>query len=302
MKSQTNVIKTSPLFFCLLFLSTLNAQLTGKIDYPNLGISFHVPEGWSGTEVTSGFAINSPENKGVIIIITHNVHSILEMEQEAKNGFQISENTLLTLENGVEKIMDNAIAGLYTGTIDTKPAKALIVGMINPYGYGLTIISTAKSSQFTDNLKRAGLSVSKSVVFYNPKIQGNTIESKEKSTELTQLFKNCRLTYLESYGTSGGGYNNRTTIDLCGEGYFKHSSLSSVSMDTGGSSGYGGNNRQGAGTWVMLKKQSQSVLQLSFYNGEIYEYIVTIDEADKTYLNGNRYFRVYDGDYGPDCN
>ena len=50
-----------------------------------------------------------------------------------------------------------------------------------------------------------------------------------------------------------------------------------------------------------MNAQRQDVLQLNFYNGEVYEYIVTTDEDDKTFLNGDRYFRVYEGDYGPDC-
>ncbi|WP_166967391.1 hypothetical protein [Yeosuana marina] len=289
------------LLFCEM--QTLNAQETSKVDYPNFGISFHVPEGWVGNKVASGFAITSSETEGVVLIITHDEHSIADMEQEAKNGFQISKNTLLTPINGVEKIMDNAIAGLYTGTIDTKPTKALIVGMINPYGYGLTILCAAETTQFTEDLKTAGLMVTASVMFYNPKTQTIINSTQEESIGLSKIFKNCRLTYMESYSTSGGGYNNRTTIDLCGEGYFKHSSVSSVSMDTGESSGYGGNNKQGAGTWRMLKKQNQTILQLNFYNGEIYDYIITIDEDDKTYLNGERYFRTYkdSGKYSPDC-
>ncbi len=287
----------------LFFANTSFAQETGKIDYPDLGISFHVPAGWVGTKVASGFAITSSKTEGVLLIITHDVQSIHEMETEAKNGFQIGENTLLKPINGVEKISDNAIASIYEGVIDAKPSKALIVGMINPYGYGITIFCAAGANLFTEDLKTAGLWVTASVGFYNPEMQKAAGPSYEESSELGEIFNNCRLTYMESSGTSGGGYSNRTTIDLCIKGYFKHSSVSSVSVDTGGSSGFGGNNNQGAGTWRMLKKQKQSVLQLTFYNGKVYEYIITIDEEDKTYLNGERYFRTYkdSGKYSPQC-
>ncbi len=297
-----------PLYSHLVLLmlcstQTLYAQATGKVDYPELGVSFHVPEGWIGYKVTPGFAITSSKTKGIILIVTHDMHSIPDMEEEAKNGIEIGPTTLLNPINGVEKIADNAIAGMYNGIIDSKPAKALIVGMINPHGYGITILCATGADLFTEDLKKTGLMVTKSVTFYNPKAQTNAIITQEESTELSELFKNCRLTYMESYGTSGGGYSNRTTMDLCRKGYFKHSSVSSMSMDTGGSSGYGGNNNQGSGTWRVLKKQSQSVLQLSFYNGEVYEYIITIDEEDKTYLNGERYFRTYKGagKYAPNC-
>jgi len=301
---KSTITALNRFFLFLLFLANTSfAQETGKVDYPELGISFHVPEGWVGNKVASGFAITSSTTEGVIMILTHDVHSIPDMEKEAKNGFKISKNTVLTPINGIEKIMDNAIAAIYTGTIDTKPAKALIVGMINPYGYGITILCAARANLFTEDLKKAGLIVTASVVFYNPKLPKVAVSLHEKSSELSETFNNCRLTFMESYGTSGGGYSNRTTIDLCGKGYFKHSSVSSVSMDIGGSSGYGGNNKQGAGTWRVLKIQNQSVLQLTFYNGEVYEYIITIDEEDKTYLNGERYFRTYKdaGKYSPQC-
>lgn len=293
------------LIVLLMLCSTraLYAQETGKVNYPDLGISFHVPEDWVGNKVASGFAITSSKTQGVIMILTHDLHSIPDMEQEAKSGFEISKNTILTPINGVEKISDNTIAGMYTGTIDTKPVKALIVGVINPYGNGLTILCAAGANLFTEDLQKAGLIVTASVDFYNPDVQKATDSSYEESAELSEVFKNCRLTFMETYGTFGGGYSNRTTIDLCGKGYFKHSSFSTVSMDAGGSSGYGGNNNQGAGTWRVVKKQELSELQLTFYNGKVYEYIISIDEEGKTFLDGERYFRTYKGagKYSPQC-
>ena len=302
MKSQTNSITASLLFFCLFFLSTLKAQKSEKIDYPELGISFHVPEGWAGTTVASGFAITSLKTEGVLLIITHDVQHIQEMEIEAKNGFQIGKNTLLKPINSVEKISDNTIAGLYEGVIDAKSSKALIVGMVNPYGYGLTILCTASSSAYSENLQNAGLWVTASVNFYEPQTQTTAMTSHENPSEWGELLNNCRLIYMESYNTSGGGYGKKIKIDLCGQGYFNHSAYNSMGIDTGGASArYGGNNK-GTGHWkTYVNAQRQDVLQLNFYNGEVYEYIVTTDEDDKTFLNGDRYFRVYEGDYGPDC-
>ena len=302
MKSQINHIKASLLFFCLLFLSTLKAQESEKIDYPDLGISFHVPEGWVGNKVASGFAITSIKTEGVILMITHNVQSIQEMEIEAKNGFQIGENTLLKPIYSVEKISDKTMVGIYEGVIDAKPSKALIVGMINPYGYGLTILCAASTSAYSDDLQNAGLWVTASVNFYEHQTETSAMTTYENSSEWGELLKNCRLTYMESYNSSGGGYGKKITIDLCAQGYFNHSAYNSMGMDTGGASaGYGSNNK-GTGQWTtFVNSYGQEVLELNFYNGEVYEYIVTIDKEDKTYLNGDRYFRVYDGDYGPDC-
>ena len=38
--------------------------------------------------------------------------------------------------------------------------------------------------------------------------------------------------------------------------------------------------------------KNQSILQLTFYSGEIYEYVLT-EQDGKTYLDGYRYFRTY---------
>lgn len=296
-----HLIITLLTLFCA---QNLRSQETGQINYPELGISFHVPEGWVGNKVASGFAITSSKTKGVLLIITHDVQSIQEMEIEAKNGFKIGKNTLLKPINGVEKISDNTIAGIYEGVIDTKPSKALIVGITNPYGYGLTLLCAAGSSAYSDDLQNAGLWVTASVNFYKPQTQTTAMTAHENPSTWGELLKDCRLTYMESYNTSGGGYGKKIKIDLCGQGYFNHSAYNSMGMDTGGASaGYGSNNK-GTGQWkTYLNAHGQDVLQLNFYNGEVYEYIVTTDEEDKTFLNGDRYFRTYkdSGKYSPLC-
>lgn len=75
-----------------------------------------------------------------------------------------------------------------------------------------------------------------------------------------------------------------------------------MSIDTGGAFGSSSDRGQGSGTWKVLSgSQNQTVLQLSFHSGELYEYRVVIDEEGKTYLNDERYFRTYDGEYAPNC-
>ncbi len=293
------------IFISFMFFKTqlLNAQKTGKINNTELGFSFIIPEDWTGYKASSGFAITSSKIGGVILVISHNVSSISEIEKEANNGFKIGENTLLNPIRNVQKVSDSVVVGMYTGVIDSKSAKALIIGMVNPHGNGITILCTANTNLFSEDLMRAGLSTMESVAFHNPKKQTSTIKISDAPSEQSRIFKDCRLTYMESYSTSGGGYSNRTTIDLCAKGYFIHSSVNHISMDTGGSSGYGGNNKKGSGTWLLLKKQQQLILELTFHNGEIYEYYVTIDENEKTFLNGQRYFRTYKGSgkYSPQC-
>ncbi|MFX0556952.1 hypothetical protein ACOCEA_09140 [Maribacter sp. CXY002] len=297
-------IPTSMMLILLLALSLcINAQESGKIDYPELGISFHVPEGWVGKKTASGFFMTSATTKGFVLVLSHQIQSLSEMEREAQNGFEVGNRTLLKPINGVEKIMDNAIAGIYYGIIDAKPAKALIVGLLNPNGTGLTILSAAEADVYSDALKNAGLMVTASVRFYE--VVGTTplvsVESQGVPSEWTEILNDSRLTYMSTYATNGGGSSSKRIIDLCSRGYFNFSSSHNMALDTGSVSGKTSNGQQGAGTWKVIKKEGHHILLLSFYNGEVYEYLVTTDEDDKTFLNGERYFRVYNGDYGPDC-
>ena len=76
-----------------------------------------------------------------------------------------------------------------------------------------------------------------------------------------------------------------------------------MSFDSGGGFGSSHDSGQGAGKWsVIVNGQGQDVLQLSFYNGQVYEYVLSYEDK-KTFLNGRRYFRTYGtvADDGPDC-
>ncbi len=77
-----------------------------------------------------------------------------------------------------------------------------------------------------------------------------------------------------------------------------------MSFDTGGGFGSANEKKSGSGTWnVVGNEQGEPVLRLSFYDGEIWEYVITENDG-KTLLNGTRYFRTYGTsgqDDGPNC-
>lgn len=279
-------------------------QTSQVIDYPSLGILFEVPNQWVVQEVDNGYLLSNPSTPGFILLTTHDLKNMKAIQEELVQGFTLGPNSTLTAIEAPEKITLNTMGGQYTGTISSKPAKAYILGMLNKNGLGLTLICGANSNAYSDHLKNAGLLVAESVVFYNPNDKTIVITDQNESAEWKEKFKNCRLTYMESYNSYGsGGYGKKIKIDLCAKGYFNHSSYSSMSVDAGGYSAGSGSHKKGSGTWKMLKKKDQILLQLHFYKKEVYEYVVTVDMDDKTYLNGNRYFRTYEGagKYSPKC-
>lgn len=289
----------------LFFPILLAAQETGHRDYPNLGISFDIPEGWIGQENATGYVMGSQTEAGIVVMMPHQARDINQLKLEAQQGVADNQGTNLALSGEIEDFTKQGLQGLYQGTVNFQPAKAYAVGLINPYGTGVTVIAMTTADQFTETYKDLARKVASSVKFCK-------IEIKESDSEWGEILKNARLTYMNSYNSgggsydgylTGGGYSDKEQIDLCAQGYFKYQSSSTMSFDSGGGFGSSHDSGQGAGTWkVIVNTQGQDVLQLNFYNGEVYEYALSLEDK-KTYLNGKRFFRTYGTitDDGPDC-
>lgn len=280
----------------LLLMGSLFAQKTGKVDYPSLGLSFTIPNGWIGQENQGVFFMGSNTTAGLILLTSNASNTLEAMETEARQGLADGNGTKLLLEGSIEKIGSNGIGAEFAGTLEGQAAKAYIIGVVSPNGNGLTIIAATTAEAYNGDYKKLALQVAQSLQFYQPVIPPVV-------QQWSDLLKGSRLTYLSSYTsntgsyggyTTGGGYSSKEEIDLCAQGYFQHSSNSSMSMDTGGAFGSSSNKGQGTGTWkVVANAQGQPVLQLQFNDGKISEYVLSTD-GDKTFLNGYRYFRTYD--------
>jgi hypothetical protein len=292
-------------FVFVLLPILLTAQDSGTKEFPNLGITFTIPEGWVGQENEVGYIMGSYTDPGIILIMTHQTQDLDQLKMEAQQGVQDNEGTSLSVEGTIVNFSTSGIQAFYQGTVGYQPAKAFAVGLINPHGTGVTVIAMTTVELFKDLHKNLATQIAKSVKFSAPVV----IESK---SEWGNLLKNARLTYMNSYYSSsgsvdgystGGGYSDKIEIDLCAQGYFNHSSASSMSFDTGGGFGSSHDSDAGAGKWkVVVNAQGQDVLQLNFYNGEVYEYILSLQD-NKTYLNDRRYFRTYGttANDGPNC-
>jgi hypothetical protein len=289
----------------LILSSPCFAQITGEVDYKELGIRFEVPSGWVGQESDGVFIMGSNSVAGIILVTTHAHTSLTALENDAKSG--ISEgSTTLKLDGSIEKINDNTLGALYAGTMEGQAVKSYSLGMINPHGSGVTIMALTTPEMFGDQHVQLAKQVSESVRFSEPATAPIIDQWKEK-------FTNARLTYLESYSSSGssyggystgGGYSQKEVIELCGQGYFNYNKRSSVSIDTGGAFGSSSSSGQGQGSWeVKLGADGGASLVLTFHDGEIYQYNLTYDQEGKTYLNGYRYFVTYgtSNNDGPNC-
>ena len=298
-------MKTAASLTFLLISISLFAQQTGKVDYPYLGLSFMIPSGWQGQETDSGFLMGSNTEPGVILMIPSNVKSLDILESNAHAGISDENGTHLQLIGNLDRIGSNAVGGTFEGFLEWQSAKAYIIGMINAFGDGVTIMCATSKEAFSSNHSQLAKQIAKSIKFSEPVIP-------PVAKQWGEALKGTRLKYMHSsysndgsYGdsgyTMGSSSSSEETIHLCAEGFFKYSSSNSMSFDTGGGFGSSNGSGNGAGEWKVVGNASgQAVLQLNFNNGEVYEYVIT-QEGDKTFLNGSGYFKTSSGQYAPDC-
>ena len=266
-------------------------QATGDVTYPYLGIKFTIPEDWMGQELEEGYLMGSNTEAGFIFMMLHEAQTIEEMKTVAQQGIQEEGGTLLTLTSSLQEHGSGAIGGTFEGTVEYNPAKGYVIGVLNPFGSGVTIMAVTSPDAFSERYQQLAEEVALSLKFAAPKESSEVKEWKE-------ALKGAKLTYLSSYDGSGygsyGGSNSRSEILLCSDQSFSYYSSSFVSVDTGGAFGSAGSQDNGYGRWqVTGGVEGDAVLQLSFDDGREHSYDITYKDS-KTLLNGSRYFRTYD--------
>ncbi|HKJ93722.1 MAG TPA: hypothetical protein VJ957_11155 [Longimicrobiales bacterium] len=110
-----------------------------------------------------------------------------------------------------------------------------------------------------------------------------------------------RLTYMESYSSSGGGsyggYSNRWDAYLCSDGTFYFQQNGMVSADAGGgTSGYAGGSDGSRGQWQLVERNGQVVLQYRMADGSAGADVLTYRDG-KTFLGQNRVFVTAENPY-----
>lgn len=291
-------------FFGLLGCLSLFGQATGKVDYKHLGVSFTIPNGWVGQEAEMGYMMGSNSVPGIILLLPHDQSYTLEqIKAQAQAGLNEGNGTNLQLSGTLNELGSGAVGSEFTGTLEWQPAKAYIIGMTNPHGLGLSIVSVTTADQYNDQYPAYAKAVMRSVAFRKP-------ESKEDIGEWKEWMSNVKLTYMESYssvspgadGMTGGGYSLSKEIDLCRAGYFNYYGSSHISTGSDNSSAFNNSNSKGNGSWdIQVGADGNLLLVLTFNDGSTSSYTLTYKDK-KLFLNGTRYFRTTQGEYAPSCN
>ena len=276
----------------LIATLALSAQKTGTIEYKELGLAFTIPQGWVGQETDEGFLMGHNTEPGFILLLPHEYSSLETLRQDAAQGIE-DEGVSLKLSGKLDSIEKNGVGGTFTGALGGQKAKAYIVGLINPHGQGLSIMTAVESGQFADKHKQLALSVARSVRFSKPEAPAAVQQWK------TDLM-NKRLYFIYTSSSRTGGYTGMSETEeiwLCSAGYFQYKSSSHSSFDSGGAFGHSSGKGKGAGTWnVVLNNNGGPMLQLAFQNGQVKNYDINGVQNGKLNLSGTKYFYSNAGD------
>ncbi len=285
---------------CTIFIVSWTLYAQQPVEYPSLGLSFSIPNGWVGQEYGDGYLIAHETIPGFVIISTHEANDLATLIKEAQIGLADDNGTNLKATSSPTSFKTNGVACEYAGTMEWTPAKAYAIGLLSPNSGGIVILGASTEELFSETHISVVKEIANSVKF-------TKIIKPQPADQWNEMLQNVRLTYMSSYSSNtygGGGYSQKTTIDLCGEGFFnyKDDDVNSFGQYAGAYS-----QQRGGGTWQLEPGRSADtpVLKLTFYNGEVYSYDLSMSEG-KLLLNGYRYFRTYANDateeFRPLCN
>lgn len=290
--------RTAALLTWLAFCQTAVAQVRGEVAYDHLGLRFTIPPAWLGQETENGMVLGSETEPGLMLMLPHDYTALDQLRAEGDSGV-VEDGVALKRSGDYRPEGDAGIGAEFSGQLQGQPARAYVIGLLNPRGGGITIMAITSEEAWSPAMVVRARELARSVAFSEP-------EATSDIAEWDEFFRDKRLTYMNSYsstdyGGGGGGYSDTRVIHLCSGGYFKTRNSSSTHF---GNYGATGSQAAGAGKWRIVPGAAGSaVLRLQSHSGEAADF--QLDYRDnKTYLNGNRYF-VTDGthgaDYAADC-
>jgi len=259
-----------------------------KVELPEYGVSFEIPNGWTAQEEGDYIFMGHNSIPGLIIIFENTAQSTSQLREEALKG--IIEEGVNLQAKGDFSISENKVEGYYEGVFQGTQARAFAVGLISRVGSGFTAMVLTEKSQFSKVHLEEMNKLTSSVRF-------SQISGTYATAQWKKWLTGSQLRYLYTSGGSdyGGGYSGTSQdekIELCSNGSFLYNSSSSSSFDVSGGFGSTHGSNDGNGTYEIYGTGGRTYLKLLFKNGKVTEYEVTTNDKDHTLLDGYRYFLV----------
>lgn len=284
--------------FQIILLTSTIIFAQNKVVEPKLGFSFTIPEDWQGTKSERGYLLISKTQKGFMLITPHYFNSLEEIEENADKGVSTGSGTTLALEGKLSRIKNNGVAGTFKGILKGQLTIAYVISLLSPYGGGLSIFAFVDAHNYSDDYQDIAKTISNSVNFTEPQLENSIAESWKVT------LNNCRLIHTNDPNSSIEGREGKIIIDLCEKGYFNYLDESDLSLNQENADENSAGNRVGTGEWKVIDRGDHAELQLLFNNGDVKDYLLTMD-GENTFLNGELYYKYYrdskNKDARPDC-
>ena len=295
---SSRIMKHIFLLTILLTAHSVFSQKTGKVDYPHLGLTLAIPEGWIGQESELGLVLGHNEIAGMVLVSPMEVENMNMLRQTAIQGIQDGNGSTLMISGDINDYDSQTIGAYYQGTIEWTPVKAYTIGKLSPHGAGLSIYAMTQPDLFNESYRQLAEEIDSSITFRQPETEAITKGWKEYLSG--HRLRKMNSSYNSSYDGSYTGHSTDVIWDLCPDGHFTYSNNSSYSVGIDGGGAYGYNDKGEYGTWeIGCSLLAQPILILNYANGEVYENQLAVQNGE-FYMNGSRVFRL-SGQDGPNC-
>lgn len=273
-----------------------NQQYQGgtQVKSSTLGIGFALPKGWLGAYKEEGeqavlvLGSNSVEGVGLVIFMRNQTPAqVVAGLNEAQD---LGDKVVLQLVGSV-RTQGSRVTARYLNNLYVGRALALL-GSRNHviYFYAGPQKNEALYGQLLEGL--ASSTRFQAPVAARP--QPAPPAPAGVARQWTQFLAGNMLKYFSSYNSGGGsgGISEQRTLHLCSDGSFAYLDESLTTINVPGASASSGGNGRALGRWrIESATQNSAVLLLNVDGGGVERLRVEYD-GEKTFLNGQRWFRV----------
>ena len=156
-----------PTTLLLIFLLVANLSFAQKTESnADLGIEYSHPANWIPTAQADGYLLGSEKLEGFILIRIESYKSLKKMKASMENGIKQPDGNMLTLLNELQPYGENALAGMYEGTVDEQKVRGFLIGKFNPKNNKSAIaIVVAPSTRFNQSHMDALKMIGRSLIF-----------------------------------------------------------------------------------------------------------------------------------------
>ncbi|MFT5892898.1 MAG: hypothetical protein ACI9Y7_003013 [Dokdonia sp.] len=268
----------------LLFLFQLEIKAQEQVSLEDFGLSFTIPEGWTGDIQGEYIVLGHTTIPGMMILMENPATTIQSLIATAQKGIQ-DDGFNLTADGAFKTVNSKRAEGFYKGTYNYSTAvKAYAIGLIDGQGKGMSIIILTETGAFSQDHINAANQLATSVKFFKPKASAITQQWQERLV-------GKKLTYRDTRGGIDGSSITRI-ITLCPNGTFTFYANSHASFDGDQGFGYANSNEDSRGNYTIYSVQNNSYLTLNFDSGKEYEYTLTLDSQNYPVLEDTRFIAL----------